>query len=63
MKSFLALTLGGMHEPLGSAEEGHAGLEATLLPGGTGVAGDIQDTWAHFGQAAGTSSSSGHTKG
>lgn len=40
MKSLMALTPGGVGEPLGSAEEGDAGWEATSLDGDAVEAGD-----------------------
>lgn len=55
MKSSMALTQGRMGEPLGSAEEGQAGLEATLLAGDAVEAGNTPDRWAQVGQATGRS--------
>lgn len=53
MKPLTALPPGGVGEPLGSAEEGYAGWEATLLDGDAVEAGDTQDRWAQAGQVAG----------
>lgn len=53
MKSSMALARGGMGEPLGSAEEGRARLETTLLAGDAVEFGNTQDRPRLGGQAAG----------